>query len=235
MAVTNSERIILFLKSFQAGRVKTRLAARLGDRGALNVYAAMVADLLVELNPLLNILVPYFDVPPDPSDHPPSVNSLMSRGLLKVQRGRDLGERMSNAFQEVFAAGVERAILIGSDIPQIDSELLEDYLAELRTCPMVVGPAVDGGYYLIGFQRRHFDPSLFDDIEWSTEGVLEQTLDKTRSLELDCYIGTKLQDVDTVEDLESVAASDLPAGSLAELLERYLVHLAANRARSIDD
>jgi rSAM/selenodomain-associated transferase 1 len=223
-AATNSGRIILFLKSFQAGRVKTRLAARLGERGALTVYAAMVGDLLVKLQPLRDILVPYFDVPPNPSDHPPVVTSLISRGLLKIQRGRDLGERMSSAFQEVFAAGVERAVLIGSDIPKIDSELLGGYLAELRTSPMAIGPAVDGGYYLIGFQRRHFEPSLFHGIEWSTEGVLEQTLDKARSLELGCYIGKELQDVDTVEDLESLAASGSSTGSLAEVLERYLVH-----------
>jgi hypothetical protein len=227
MVVSSSDRVILFLKSFQAGHVKTRLAARLGDRGALKVYTAMVADLLVKLQPLRSILVPYFDTLLDPADHPLNVSAMPSRGLLKIQRGVDLGERMSSAFREVFAGGVERAVLIGSDIPQINSKLLEGYFTALRAFPMVIGPAVDGGYYLIGFQRKHFDPSFFRGIEWSTERVLEQTLDKARSLELPCHVGTELQDVDTVEDLESLLSSDLSTGSLAEVLERYLVRTEA--------
>lgn len=227
MSYSRGDRVILFLKSFQAGRVKTRLAARLGDRGALEIYTAMVADLLAKLEPLRNVLVPYFDKLPDPFEHQRSVSSLLSRGLLKVQRGEDLGQRMSNAFQEVFAAGAERAVLIGSDIPQIDSDLLNGYFAAFRTFPMVIGPAADGGYYLIGFQRERFEASLFKGIEWSTERVLDQTLDKARSCGLRCHIGAELQDVDTVEDLELLISTDLSAGSLAEVLERYLVRAQA--------
>jgi rSAM/selenodomain-associated transferase 1 len=185
---------------------------------------AMVADLLSKLKPLRNILVPYFDTIPDPKLHPPAISALLSRGLIKVQRGDDLGERMSNAFQEVFEAGSKRALLIGSDIPQINGELLEGYLEALHTFPMAIGPAVDGGYYLIGFQQKYFEASFFRGIEWSTERVLEQTLDKARSLEVPCYIGTELQDVDTVEDLESLLSTELSAGSLAEVVEQYLVH-----------
>lgn len=229
MAASRSDRVILFLKSFRAGRVKTRLAARLGDRGALAVYTAIVADLLARLEPLRTVLVPYFDTLPDPVDYPPAVSSLLSRGLLKVQRGEDLGERMSSAFQEVFAAGAGRAVLIGSDVPQIDCKLLEGYLEALRSFPMVLGPAADGGYYLIGFQRERFEASVFRGIEWSTERVLEQTLNKARSLELPCHIGAELQDVDTIEDLESLLSTGLSTGSLAEVLERYLVRAEAFR------
>lgn len=222
-----ADRIILFLKNFLAGRVKTRLAARLGDRGALEIYTAMVADLLARLEPLRDRLIPYFDVPPGPADHPldcpRSICSLLSRGLIKVQQGKELGERMGRAFQEVFAAGAQRAVLIGSDIPQIDAELLEGYFSALRSFPMVLGPAADGGYYLIGFQRKRFEASVFRGIEWSTEQVFEQTLNKARSCGLACHIGTELQDVDTLEDLESLLTTDPSIGSLAELLERYLV------------
>jgi rSAM/selenodomain-associated transferase 1 len=227
MAVSSSERVILFLKSFQAGHVKTRLAARLGDFGALSVYTAMVAELLAKLEPMRQILVPYFDTLPDPDGEPAAVSSLLSRGCLKIQRGQNLGERMANAFREVYAGGVDRAVLIGSDIPQIDGPLLEGCLEALRTSPMVVGPAVDGGYYLIGFQRRRFDAALFRGIEWSTGRVLEQTLAKTRALGLSCHIGPELQDVDTIEDLESLSIGGLTTGSpngfLAQVLERYLV------------
>jgi rSAM/selenodomain-associated transferase 1 len=218
-----ADRVILFLKSFQPGRVKTRLAARLGDRGALEIYIAMVADLLAGLAPLRNLLIPYFDTLADPIDHPSSISSLLSRGVVKVQQGGELGERMSRAFQEVFAAGAERVVLIGSDIPRIDSELLKGYLSALRRFPMVLGPAADGGYYLIGFRRERFEPSVFAGIEWSTERVLDQTLDKARSCGLPCHVGAELQDVDTLEDLESLLSAGLPAGSLAGVLEQYLV------------
>jgi rSAM/selenodomain-associated transferase 1 len=222
------ERIILFLKNFQAGRVKTRLAARLGDRAALQVYRAMVGDLLSRLEPLRGILIPYFDALPGRLDRaptrPPAVSDLRSGGLLNVQCGEDLGERMYNAFEEVFAGGTERAILIGSDIPQIDGTLLEGYLEALRSYPLVLGPAADGGYYLIGFQSRCFDAALFRDIDWSTDQVLEQTLERARALELPCHIGTELQDVDTIEDLEALLSADLPEGSLLEILRYYLVH-----------
>ena len=222
-----TDRIILFLKSFRAGHVKTRLASRLGDRGALEIYTAMVADLLAKLQPLRDLVVPYFDALPGSADHsldyPPSIPSLLSRGLLKVQRGEDLGQRMSNAFEEVFAAGAERAVLIGSDIPQIDAELLEGYFAALRKFPLVLGPAADGGYYLIGFQGERFDAAVFQGIEWSTEHVLEQTLGKARSLGLPFHLGTELRDIDTIEDLESLLSGDLATGSLADILERYLV------------
>jgi len=232
MTVSKSDRVVLFLKSFQAGHVKTRLAARVGDRGALKVYTAMVADLLTRLEPLRDVLVPYVDTfqvdtLADPIDYPPVVSSWLSRGLLKVQRGEDLGERMSNAFREVFAAGAERAVLIGSDIPQINSDLLKGYLVALRMFPMVLGPAADGGYYLIGFEREHFDASVFRGIEWSTERVLDQTLDKARSRRLPIHIGAELQDVDTAEDLESLLSTGLYAGSLAEVLEQYLVRAEA--------
>jgi len=225
-----TDRVIVFLKSFQAGHVKTRLAARLGDRGALEIYIAMVADLLTGLEPLRDRVVPYFDALPDrddqsldyPPDRPPSISSLLSRGLLKVQRGEDLGQRMSGAFQEVFEAGAERAVLIGSDIPQIDADLLDSYFSALRRFPMVLGPAADGGYYLIGFQRERFDAAVFHGIEWSTERVLRQTLNKARSLGLPCHVGMELQDIDTIEDLQSLLTDELSTGSLSEVLKRYL-------------
>ena len=223
MSVSKRERVILFLKDFQAGRVKTRLAARLGDQGALEMYRAMVADLLANLEPLKDIIVPYFDSYPEAIESVSSVSALLSQGKLKVQEGWDLGDRMSNAFREVFSDGAERAVLIGSDIPQIDSDLLAEYFEKLRQFPMAIGPAADGGYYLIGFQRGSFTPEIFDGIEWSTEVVFQQTVEKIRSFELPCYVGKELQDIDTIEDLETVASSELSSHSLAELVQLYLV------------
>jgi len=218
-----TDRIILFLKSFRAGHVKTRLANRLGARDALEIYKAIVADLLAKLEPLRDLVIPYFDRIPDPKDQSPAVPSLLSRGLLKVQRGEALGQRMSSAFEEVFAAGAERAVLIGSDIPRIDAGLLEEYFSALHRVAMVLGPAADGGYYLIGFRRERFDAAVFQGIEWSTERVLRQTLDAARACGLTFHLGAELQDIDTIEDLEALLSSDLSTGSLSDILARHLV------------
>jgi rSAM/selenodomain-associated transferase 1 len=223
MAVSRRDRVILFLKDFRAGRVKTRLAARLGDQGALEMYRAMVADLFANLESFKDVIVPYIDSIPELAESASSLSSLLVRGKLKIQKGRDLGERMSNAFREVFSTGVERAVLVGSDIPEIDGDLLEGYFKMLRTFPMAIGPAADGGYYLIGFQKRCFDPRLFRGVEWSTDLVFEQTLEKARSLKLPCYVGQELQDVDTIEDLESILSSGFYSRSLTELISHYLV------------
>lgn len=223
MSVSRRDRVILFLKDFQAGRVKTRLAARLGDQGALDMYRAMLADLLANLEPLKDIIVPYFDSYPEAIESDSSVSVLFSQGKLKVQEGWDLGDRMSNAFREVFFDGAERAVLIGSDIPQIDSDLLEEYFEKLRQFPMAIGPAADGGYYLIGFQRGSFAPEIFDGIEWSTEVVFQQTVEQMRSLELPCYVGKELRDIDTIEDLESILSSGFYSSTLTELISHYLV------------
>ena len=223
MAVSRPDRVILFLKDFRAGRVKTRLATRLGDRGALDMYRAMVADLLSNLEPLKDIIVPYFDSFPGQIESDSSVSALLSQGRLRVQEGWDLGDRMGSAFREVFSDGAETAVLIGSDIPQIDSDLLEEYFEQLCRFPMVLGPAADGGYYLVGFQRRSFAPEIFKEIEWSTDVVFQQTLEKARSIELPCFVGKELQDIDTIEDLESVTSTELSSRSLADLVQQYLV------------
>jgi len=213
------DRIILFLKNFRAGRVKTRLAAHLGAEGALAVYTSMVSGLLERLAPLRDMLVPYIDALPSGED--PAFGVLRTLPGMRLQHGKDLGERMSNAFQEVFASGADRAVLIGSDIPRINRELLEGYLASLRSYPMTIGPTADGGYYLIGFRAERFDPSVFRGIDWSTDRVFTQTLDRARSLRLDSRIGKRLRDIDTVEDLEAFVDSEPRAHPLARVLERY--------------
>lgn len=200
-------RIILFLKDFKAGKVKTRLATGLGDGGALDVYRTLVTDLLTRLQPLREIVIPYFNEVPAPEGLPSPIVSLLDLGSVKIQRGRDLGERMSSAFREVFSSGVNRAVLIGSDVPGIDADLLSEFLKALHRYSAAIGPAVDGGYYLIGFRRESFDPSIFRSIDWSTERVLDQTLERARSLGLSCYLGSELRDVDTLEDLDSLFAT----------------------------
>ena len=201
-------RLAVFFKNPVAGQVKTRLARRLGDEQALAAYRAMAADLLSNLEPLREIVVPYFD------SLPAEGSSLFSEKRrpeadagcagIRIQQGRDLGERMAGAFRELFAEGVDEVLLIGSDIPQIDSFLIAGYFQALQAHDVVIGPAADGGYYLIGFSRESFAEELFEGIDWSTERVYRQTLERARSAGLSVHSGPTLRDIDTYEDLESL-------------------------------
>jgi rSAM/selenodomain-associated transferase 1 len=160
----------------------------------------MVGRLLAALEPLRADLVVYLDQVWSPPWE--SAGESWLQGLdVRVQQGEDLGRRMAGAFREVFAGGASQALLVGSDIPGIDSPLVERYFRRLGSHSMVLGPSHDGGYYLIGFRRESFRPEIFEDIPWSTDAVSRLTLQAAGRLGLSCDTGPVLRDVDTLEDL----------------------------------
>jgi rSAM/selenodomain-associated transferase 1 len=164
----------------------------------------MLAGLLGRLEPLRQDLVVYVDEAAE--ELPDLAAQLLFRGReLRLQIGKDLGERMARAFEEVFAEGAEQALLFGADIPDLDARLLERFLRRLGRRPMVLGPAADGGYYLIGFRREAFRPEVFRDIPWGSAAVAGLTLQRAGELDLRCWRGPRLRDIDTGEDLEAFA------------------------------
>jgi len=119
----------------------------------------------------------------------------------QVQEGSGLGERLRTAFGEAFEQGATRVIAIGTDAPDLNSEKIQTAFLELESQEMVVGPACDGGYYLIGMKRPIFD--IFDGIDWSTQQVLRQTLEKLESENLPYSLLEPLHDIDTAQDLDN--------------------------------
>jgi rSAM/selenodomain-associated transferase 1 len=117
----------------------------------------------------------------------------------RPQQGEDLGERLRQAFADAFADGCNRVAVIGTDCPQVDKAVLQHAFEALDQAELVVGPATDGGYYLLGLQR--LVPQLFEDIAWGTERVLAQTLKAARSCALRTTQLERLADVDRPEDL----------------------------------
>ena len=117
------------------------------------------------------------------------------------QKGRDLGERMRNGFLEVLEMGFKRVVLIGSDIPDLPLEFIEEAFASLKEKDAVIGPALDGGYYLIGFNDKTFSPQVFDGMAWGKETVLEGTMTVLRKLNRRVHALPKWRDIDTIEDL----------------------------------
>ncbi len=129
------------------------------------------------------------------------------------QRGADLGERMRHVFEDVFRLGAESVVAIGSDLPDLPARLLEDSLAALgaRDDRIVLGPATDGGYYLIGMNRPH--PEAFAAIDWSTAGVLEQTLAVLTAHHVPVTLLRRWSDIDTADDLRRVLGGERGGGA----------------------
>jgi rSAM/selenodomain-associated transferase 1 len=138
----------------------------------------------------------------EPADASERMRALVNPAIdVIAQRGADLGPRMAYVFEDVFRLGVESAVLIGSDLPDLPAGLLREAVAALRRRKdgVVLGPAGDGGYYLIGMNRSR--PELFAEIDWSTDRVLAQTLDVLQAENTPVVLLPQWTDVDTTADL----------------------------------
>ncbi len=190
--------ILLFIKSPEKGKVKSRLAKAIGEDAALDVYKCLVFHTLENLKAGNYIFRLCF--------YPPDSGAIIKSWLGNTyycapQHGRDLGERMKNAFVQAFSDSVEKVLVIGSDIPDLSISLIDEAFNALDTCDAVIGPSRDGGYYLIGFSSASFLPDIFQGIEWSTGSVFYQTMKIFGKSGHRVHVLTELRDVDTFDDL----------------------------------
>ena len=185
---------MIFIKNPEAGKVKTRLAKSIGDLEALQIYKKLLKrTLTVAAQSEVRKQVWY-------STFIDKEDEISTDTFEKyLQTGSDLGARMSGAFQQAFKDGADRVVIIGSDCPDLNEDVLEDAFKQLENCDLVIGPSEDGGYYLLGMNR--FYGALFNDVEWSTESVLESTIDRASEIGLNIEKLPVLNDIDTVEDL----------------------------------
>jgi len=191
--------LIIFVKNILLGKVKTRLAKTVGDYGAFEVYKYLVDRTEKETIELEGVdLKVYF------SDT--IIESKWGGHEKFVQEGADLGDRMLAAFQKCFSDGYEEVIIIGSDLPDIESNSITEAFELLSGQDAVIGPARDGGYYLFGMNKL-IEPS-FKNKSWSSENLLEETQTELEELGYNFSLLEELNDIDTIEDLnESSIAS----------------------------
>lgn len=186
--------LILFIRNPELGKVKTRLARDVGQDKALAIYKALLTHtrdtaLAVDAQRLLF----YSQAIPESDDWP-------SPAFTKfLQRGDDLGERMQLAFAQALEQA-DKAVIVGSDIAQITAEIISEAFQALEENDYVIGPALDGGYYLLGMKQP--TPELFQNMEWSTPDVCQTTLDRISSLGRSYHKVTTLSDIDYAEDWE---------------------------------
>lgn len=193
--MTYNKRLGVFVRVPEVGRVKTRLIPPLTPEQACDLYSAFLSDLFARLAKLKKVAGTVFFA----GEGREQLRAIVpGRFELAPQRGATLGERMRNAF-EVLLQGGGYAVLIGSDSPDIPLVYLKRAYLKLKHRDLVLGPAFDGGYYLIGLRR--ILPSLFDGIGWGTPAVLRQTLEKVRDHGIDCALLPPWYDVDDVGSL----------------------------------
>ena len=190
--------LLFFIKNPEKGKVKTRLASAIGDKKAVKLYKRFLLEMLFTLN--RGTFLFYLCYSPE-SPLSDLKNWLGDHYLYMAQSGENLGERMKNGFVEAISMNFKRVVLIGSDIPDLPIQFIEDAFTSLLEKDAVIGPSFDGGYYLIGFKDKAFSHRVFEGIHWSTKSVFEKTLEILKQEGLTVHTLQPLRDIDTVEDL----------------------------------
>ncbi|HUF27425.1 MAG TPA: TIGR04282 family arsenosugar biosynthesis glycosyltransferase [Gemmatimonadaceae bacterium] len=188
--------LIIFARYPERGRVKTRLAAELGDDGALAVYrdiAGRVIDVMSGCSSYRTV-VAY-----TPAHRAAGMRRWLGAGpTLRAQSEGDLGARMAEAIEHALSKGARRVVVIGTDCPDLDPPAVERAFQLLDESDVVFGPARDGGYYLIGVSRPHV--ALFTGIPWSTPDTLGLTLERAVAAGLSVALLDTRRDIDTAAD-----------------------------------
>lgn len=209
--MTNPDRLLLFTRYPEAGHTKTRLIPELGAVGAARLQSLLIEKIIGEAkiladNDSIAIIVHYSGGSRE------EMSSWLGPMIYESQVEGDLGVRMRTAFAQAFADGAKKAVLIGSDIPDLTAALLSEAFAALDGAKVVIGPSQDGGYYLIGMQAeaaRHLYPLLFDGMVWSTAEVFAETTRRLVNAAITPAVLATLRDIDTPEDIPFARANGL--------------------------
>ena len=185
--------LIIFTRNPILGKVKTRLAKTVGDKTALDIYTFLLKKTKeITLDSPCDKVVYYSEKI--------IKNDIWNCNSFRkeVQFGEDLGAKMKNSFYDAFENNYRKVVLIGSDIYDLESYHINEAFKKLETNDVVMGPALDGGYYLIGLKKMH--PKIFDNKRWGSSTVRKDTL---KNLEkVDVHLLPVLNDVDVIEDIE---------------------------------
>jgi rSAM/selenodomain-associated transferase 1 len=189
-------RLVIFAKAPVAGKAKTRLIPALGAEGAAQLASEMLAQTV---KAALASGVGAVELCADPAPEHPDWSNKIPAGVIPSSQGEgDLGERLARAARRVLDGG-ERILLIGTDCPELVAARLAAAAAKLERHDAVIHPTRDGGYALLGLSQ--FDPSLFEDIAWSTDTVAAETMQRIAALGWSLRVGETLHDIDEPADL----------------------------------
>ena len=193
-----TKHVIIYARKPEAHKSKTRLGASIGYQQAAGVYARLLFSYLEDLlrSEVLKSVCFTLSVADPESEAFFAAAYPELRVVRQVEAG--LGERMQNSFEDVYALGAEAAVLTGSDIPFLGASQVAETFRILENNDLVLGPAEDGGYFLVGMRRPGWN--VFEGIPWSTKDVLAKTMEKTDSLGLNCEYLPLAFDLDVEAD-----------------------------------
>ncbi|MDF5720593.1 MAG: TIGR04282 family arsenosugar biosynthesis glycosyltransferase [Rhizonema sp. PD37] len=192
------QHLIIFTRYPEAGKTKTRMIPALGTKGAADLHRQMTEHTLTQVKQLQSNAIS-FEVRFAGGDLQLMQGWLGSDSIYQSQGDGDLGQRMARSLFSAFQSGAEQAVIIGTDCPDVNADILAEAFAKLHHYNLVLGPAMDGGYYLVGLQYPI--PELFIDIDWGTAKVLQQTVEVAENLNLSVAYLPYLADIDRPEDL----------------------------------
>ncbi|TAF11220.1 MAG: glycosyltransferase [Nostocales cyanobacterium] len=207
--ISPKQHLIIFTRYPEPGKTKTRLIPALGDTGAAHLQKQMTEHTISQVKKLQKTSAITVEVR-FAGGNGELMQNWLGRDLVYQNQGEgDLGQRLVQSLVDAFQSHAERVIIIGTDCPSLDPHILASAFEKLQVCDLVLGPALDGGYYLIGLCR--VIPELFSQIAWGTSQVLKQTLEIAQALNLSSAYLPNLADIDRPEDLiiwEQILAGD---------------------------
>jgi hypothetical protein len=186
--------ILIFTRNPELGKCKTRLAKTVGDENALTIYKILLNHTSKIVAEVEYDKAVYYSVKV-------RINDLWDDNIYQKhqQQGEDLGYRMQNAFADSFKSGYEKVIIVGSDLYDLTPKHIEDAFEKLTSHDVVMGPALDGGYYLLGMKNLH--PNIFENKNWGTETVRNETLSDLKNKSV--FLLEALNDIDVYEDVKN--------------------------------
>jgi hypothetical protein len=224
------EALVVMAKAPREGEVKTRLIGAFTAAEAAAIYANFLRDTFVLVETVreerenAQIVLCY-----TPAGAEEAFENIEREGsLMLAQRGGDLGERLTNCFADLFGFGFDSVVVIGADSPTAPEEILvEAFDLLIGENDVVIGPAEDGGYYLIGMRKLH--AGIFNDIPWGTDRALARTEARVGEAGLELKLLPVWYDVDTPEELERLKRELDENRDAAKFTRKFLKELARNK------
>ena len=199
-SLDKDECLLFFIKHPEKGKVKTRLSKDLPKENIPHLYKCFVEDLMSTLLKTGRPVLIFYSG----SEKKQFQDWLGKEHSFIAQKGRNLGERMKNAFEKAFSFDYKKAVIIGSDSPDIPLKTFELSFSKLASNDVVIGPSIDGGYYLLGFRDATFDPYFFEKMQWSHALVFEETIKRMRQKNRSVWKLPLWHDIDNLESLKVV-------------------------------
>jgi hypothetical protein len=196
LKLSNGNVLLIFVKYPRLGRVKRRLSKTIGRENATFLYKIFVEKTIKETKSKNYERIIFFT----PIRRKKEFIKWLGKRLKFIpQKGKNLGDRLYNAFKEAFALGAEKIVAIGTDSPLLNKEVIYRAFKKLNNKECVIGPSLDGGYYLLGLSC--LNRGLFKGINWGTEKVFRQTLNAIKKINFRLGLLEKMLDVDDIKDL----------------------------------